>query len=211
MPVDASPAAARAALGLPPDAPLFLCPQSLFKIHPDNDALFARVLAAAPQAKLVVFEGRHPALTARWRARLAAACVRERVALDDRLVVLPQCSHADYLRINAACDAMLDTLHWSGGNTSLDALACRAADRHAARALHARPAERRDAASWPAPPSSSPPTTTTTSGSPRGWPRTAISARRSARRIVAGAARVFDDAAPTIALAGVLEALAREG
>jgi predicted O-linked N-acetylglucosamine transferase (SPINDLY family) len=38
--------------------------------------------------------------------------------------LLRQCSHADYLRVNAVCDAMLDTLHWSGGNTSLDALAC---------------------------------------------------------------------------------------
>jgi predicted O-linked N-acetylglucosamine transferase (SPINDLY family) len=38
--------------------------------------------------------------------------------------VLPQCSHADYLRLNTLCDAMLDTLRWSGGNTSLDAIAC---------------------------------------------------------------------------------------
>ncbi len=37
--------------------------------------------------------------------------------------MLPQCSHDDYLRINAVCDAMLDTPRWSGGNTSLDALA----------------------------------------------------------------------------------------
>ena len=37
--------------------------------------------------------------------------------------MLPQCGHDDYLRINAVCDAMLDTLRWSGGNTSLDALA----------------------------------------------------------------------------------------
>jgi CRISPR-associated protein Csy1 len=38
--------------------------------------------------------------------------------------MLPQCAHDDYLRINTLCDAMVDTLHWSGGNTSLDALAC---------------------------------------------------------------------------------------
>jgi CRISPR-associated protein Csy1 len=41
-----------------------------------------------------------------------------------RLIVLPPQPHDDYLRINLACDAMLDTLDWSGGNTSLDALAC---------------------------------------------------------------------------------------
>ena len=114
--------AVRSRIGLPEGVPLLLCPQSLFKIHPDNDALFARVLAAAPRARLVVFEGRHPALTAKYRARLARAFARTGVA-NERLIVLPQCGHDDYLRINAVCDAMLDTLRWSGGNTSLDALA----------------------------------------------------------------------------------------
>ncbi len=117
-------AVARSRLGLPDDAFLLLCPQSLFKIHPDNDPLFARVLAEIPQARLVLFEGRHPALTARYLARLDAALAREGVARDGRVQLLPQCGHDDYLRINGACDAMLDTLHWSGGNTSLDALAC---------------------------------------------------------------------------------------
>jgi protein O-GlcNAc transferase len=115
--------AARSRLGLPEGVPLLLCPQSLFKIHPDNDALFARVLAAAPDARLVVFEGRHPALTAKYRTRLAGALAREGLRVDARVIVLPQCSHDEYLRINAVCDAMLDTLRWSGGNTSLDALA----------------------------------------------------------------------------------------
>jgi CRISPR-associated protein Csy1 len=108
---------------LPEDAPLLLCPQSLFKIHPATDALLARVLAAAPAARLVVFEGRHPALTAKFRARVDAAFAREGVRAAERVIVLPQCGHDDYMRINAVCDAMLDTLRWSGGNTSLDALA----------------------------------------------------------------------------------------
>ncbi len=115
--------ATRASFGLPERVPLLLCPQSLFKIHPDSDALFARVLAAVPAARLVVFSGRHRALTAKYRARLAAACRREGVEVQARLIELPQCSHPDYLRINTVCDAMLDTLRWSGGNTSLDALA----------------------------------------------------------------------------------------
>ena len=116
--------ATRARFGLPDATPLWLCPQSLFKIHPDNDALFARALAAAPDARLVMFQGRHPALTAKFLARLRAACERENIVLAERAIVVPQCSHPDYLRINLVCDVMLDTLHWSGGNTSLDALAC---------------------------------------------------------------------------------------
>ena len=115
--------AGRARFGLPEGVPLFLCPQSLFKIHPDNDPLFARVLAAAPGARMVVFEGRHPALTAKYRARLGVALAAEGLRIDERLIVLPQCGHDEYLRINAACDAMLDTVRWSGGNTALDAVA----------------------------------------------------------------------------------------
>ncbi len=113
------PAVSRASLGLPEGVPLLLCPQSLFKIHPDNDALFARVLAAVPGAQLVFFAGRDPQITQRFVARLARSGI-----VGERWRVLPQCGHEDFLRINGACDVMLDTLHWSGGNTSLDALAC---------------------------------------------------------------------------------------
>jgi CRISPR-associated protein Csy1 len=116
--------ARREAFGLPEDATLLLCPQSLFKIHPDNDALFARVLAAAPRAHLALFEGRHSRWTATYLARLDRALELAGLARAGRVHVLPQCTHDDYLRINAVCDLMLDTLHWSGGNTSLDALAC---------------------------------------------------------------------------------------
>ncbi|HEY3582856.1 MAG TPA: hypothetical protein VGL90_00585, partial [Casimicrobiaceae bacterium] len=113
----------RALFGLPDDRALLLCPQSLFKVHPDNDALFAQVLAANPRASLVVFDGRHPNVTQRFLRRVGAVFDAHGVPRD-RLIVLPPYPHADFMRINLCCDAMLDTLHWSGGNTSLDALAC---------------------------------------------------------------------------------------
>ena len=76
-----------------------------------------------PAAQLVLFEGRHPKLTEKFRARLSVAFAREGLGVDDRVVFLRQCGHDDFLRVNAVCDAMLDTQRWSGGNTSLDALA----------------------------------------------------------------------------------------
>ena len=116
--------ATRADLDLPEDRVLLLCPQSLFKVHPDNDDLFAEVLAANPTATLVMFDGRHPRVTERFMQRITRAFDDHAVPVARQLVVLPAVPHDDYLRINGACDAMLDTLHWSGGNTSLDALAC---------------------------------------------------------------------------------------
>jgi CRISPR-associated protein Csy1 len=86
--------------------------------------LFARVLAANRDAVLVMFDGRHPNVTQRFIRRLTAAFERRDLSVKDRMIVLPALPHDDYLRVNLACDAMLDTLHWSGGNTTLDALAC---------------------------------------------------------------------------------------
>ena len=114
----------RERFSLPLDKVLLLCPQSLFKVHPDNDDLLAAVLAAARDATLVLFEGRHPLLTDRFMRRLERAFAARGLAIRERALVLPSLSHPDYLRVNKVCDAMLDTLHWSGGNTSLDALAC---------------------------------------------------------------------------------------
>jgi CRISPR-associated protein Csy1 len=114
----------RAGFGLPPDKTLYLFPQSLFKIHPDNDVLMARVLAGDPRGVVVLFEDRHPDLTARFLSRFDAALAAHGLDAETRRVVLPNLSHDDYLRVNRLCDLMLDSLYWSGGNTALDALAC---------------------------------------------------------------------------------------
>lgn len=197
--------ATRAALGLPDDVPLFLWPQSLFKLMPDDDALLARVLAAVPRARIVMFAGRHPALTRRYLARLDAACARAGVARAARVLVRPQCHHAEYQQVNAACTAMLDTLRWSGGNTSLDAIACGLP----VVTLPGRPMRARQSAAMLA-----------QAGVPELVARdaddyVAIAARLAedgafrgdcAARLDAGAARVFDDPAPLAAFADWLSA-----
>jgi predicted O-linked N-acetylglucosamine transferase (SPINDLY family) len=109
-------AASRAELGLPMHGPLLLVPQSLFKLHPHNDALYAGLLERVPQAQLLLFDDRPSWRTAMER-RLQCAGVPMQ-----RLHWLPTGSRARYLQINAACDLMLDSRHFSGGNASLDAL-----------------------------------------------------------------------------------------
>lgn len=113
----------RADFSLPEGKTLYLCPQSLFKIHPDNDVLLARILEGDPNGVVVLFAGRHPNITNTLFARLALALRARGVDPLGRGVILPSMSHDDYLRVNILCDVMLDTLHWSGGNTTLDALA----------------------------------------------------------------------------------------
>lgn len=116
--------ARRTDFALPEDKTLYLCPQSLFKIHPDNDALLANILERDPNSVIVLFAGRHPNITNAFFARLAQALRARGLEPQGRGIILPSMAHDDYLRVNMLCDVMLDTLHWSGGNTTLDALAC---------------------------------------------------------------------------------------
>ena len=114
----------RADFGLPEDRTLYLVPQSLFKIHPDNDELIARVIAGDPKGTAVLFASNHDPVTQALGVRLGAAFKRHRLDIHERaMFLMPNLQHASYLRLNQLCDVMLDTLHWSGGNTSLDALA----------------------------------------------------------------------------------------
>jgi CRISPR-associated protein Csy1 len=80
-------------------------------------------MAADPKGVLVMFAGQNDGVTQRFIARLSAAFAEQGLAPQGRVKLLPFVTHDDYKRINALCDVMLDTLHWSGGNTSLDALA----------------------------------------------------------------------------------------
>ena len=111
--------------GLPEGKTLYLLPQSLFKIHPDNDELVAEVLHRDPERRA----GRFRLAPRRADQRLCAPARREPAQARPRprraraSSSCPSFRTRAYLRLNELCDVMLDTLHWSGGNTSLDALA----------------------------------------------------------------------------------------
>lgn len=114
----------REQLNLPGTGTLYLVPQSLYKIHPDNDAILAEVLRLDPTGTLIMFAtDRHKVATTVFVQRLQNALREAGVAPEGRVRMLPQTSHEHYLAINQHCSVMLDTLHWSGGNTTLDALA----------------------------------------------------------------------------------------
>jgi predicted O-linked N-acetylglucosamine transferase (SPINDLY family) len=114
------PPRARADLGLPGRGALYVCPQSLFKIHPDFDRALVEILARDPEGTLVLVNTQDRAVADRLRARVAAVA-----GLDpgDRLRFLGPLAQGDFLSLLSLADAMLDPFHYSGGNTSLEAFA----------------------------------------------------------------------------------------
>jgi len=109
----------RAALGLPADRPVYLCPQNLFKVHPDMDDLIGAILRRDTRGVVVLVQGRvgnwTRLLRERWRSTLAD--------VQDRIVFVRRMPAADYLNLIALADVMLDTVHFNGMNTSLEAFA----------------------------------------------------------------------------------------
>lgn len=109
----------REAFGLPIDAHIYLCPQTLFKLHPDFDHILAGILRADPDGQIVLIEGHVPGWTGLLRKRF------ERVMPDvaDRIVFIPQQKGGDFLNLFVVADVILDTLYFNGMNTSLEGFA----------------------------------------------------------------------------------------
>ena len=112
-------AKSRAAFGLSDDRPLYLCPQNLFKVHPDMDDLIAAILRRDQNGVVAFVEGR----VRGWSRLLRARWQRKLGRLQDRIVFVPRMREDDYLNLIALADVMLDTAHFNGMNTSLEAFA----------------------------------------------------------------------------------------
>ncbi|HWG43727.1 MAG TPA: tetratricopeptide repeat protein [Gemmataceae bacterium] len=110
---------ARSYFGLAQDDHLYLCPQSLFKLHPELDRLFDGILRADPLGRIVLIAGHQDYWIELLMKRLRGV-LGERT---DRVVVLPRQSPEDFLSLLALADAVLDPIHFGGGNTAYEAFA----------------------------------------------------------------------------------------
>jgi protein O-GlcNAc transferase len=116
-------AAKRARFGLDPLAPVFWSGQALYKYLPQYDVVFPRI-AARLGACQFVFIGfaKSQAVTEAFRARLEAAFAAAGLDAARHVVILPPMSQRDYLQAVGTADAILDTIGWSGGRSTLDCL-----------------------------------------------------------------------------------------
>jgi predicted O-linked N-acetylglucosamine transferase (SPINDLY family) len=109
----------REQFGFSADDHVYLCPQTLFKFHPDFDPLLAEILRRDPRGRLALIEGR----TANWTRQLQARFARTMPDIVDRIRWMPALPNEDFLQLLAASDVMLDPPHFGGGNTSYEAFA----------------------------------------------------------------------------------------
>jgi hypothetical protein len=117
---DYAPTGARFAdHGVPPDRHVYLCSQTLIKLHPDFDAALAGILRRDARAVVVLIEG----LVPEWRAALERRFARTLTDVAARIAWIPQQSTADYLSLLREAHVVLDTFHFGGGISCMDTFA----------------------------------------------------------------------------------------
>ena len=124
-PPDLSPTVLnRADLGLRADAVVYWCAQSLYKYLPQFDDVFARIAKDVGNCQFVFIEYPGSAnVNGLFRSRLASAFAAHGLNSADCCVILPRLDRSRFVAAIGLCDAVLDSIGWSGGNSTLEGLA----------------------------------------------------------------------------------------
>src|SRR5215467_3961503 len=103
-----------------PSACVYWCGQSLFKYLPQHDPVFPRIAREAGDCQFVFVES--PGVTDLFRVRLERAFGQYGLRAEDYCLFLPRLEQGRFLAATGLSDVFLDSIGWSGGNTTLDAL-----------------------------------------------------------------------------------------
>ncbi|MCP4367802.1 MAG: tetratricopeptide repeat protein [Deltaproteobacteria bacterium] len=104
---------------LPEDCNLYVCPQTLFKFHPDFDEVLGSILRRDPHGLLILFETRQGRLAKLVKNRF----MHTFPDVFDRVRFMPRMPKNKYFSFLQVADILLDTPHFTGGYTSLLAFA----------------------------------------------------------------------------------------
>jgi predicted O-linked N-acetylglucosamine transferase (SPINDLY family) len=111
-------------LKLPDDRFLYLSTQSIFKYLPQHDDIYPRIAKAVPHACFVFLANESESATAKFRLRLKNAFAEFGLVADQYYLISKRLNFKDFLSLNMVSDVLLDSLEWSGGKTTLEALTC---------------------------------------------------------------------------------------
>jgi predicted O-linked N-acetylglucosamine transferase (SPINDLY family) len=106
------------------EAILYISCQSLFKYLPQYDYIFAAIAQQVPESQFAFLSHYSNFITEKFRQRLKRAFATLNLNSEDYCVIVPRQDWVGYASLNLVSDIYLDTLSWSGGNTTLEAIAC---------------------------------------------------------------------------------------
>jgi len=113
----------REKLGIAPDRIVYLCCQNISKYLPQNDGLFIDILRAVPAGVLVFVRSGKPSVDSRFEGRLRDLFKVSGLPFESHVTFVAPLSQSEFPSLGAISDVYLDSLEWSGCNTTLETLA----------------------------------------------------------------------------------------
>ncbi|MEC9464950.1 MAG: tetratricopeptide repeat protein [Myxococcota bacterium] len=99
----------------------FVCLQSLYKLLPQFDDVFAQILERVPDSELCFIVETSARVTSVFSARLSAAMQARGLDFSERVVMLPRMSQEAFYGLASSATVILDSFFWSGNNSSMEA------------------------------------------------------------------------------------------
>ena len=107
-------------LKLPENVRLYGCPQTLFKLHPDFDAILAKILVRDPKGYIVLIGGKGKIKY--WSEALKKRWTKSFSILNERVLFTKNLSLLEYISLCNCTDVLLDPFYFGGGNSILEAM-----------------------------------------------------------------------------------------
>jgi protein O-GlcNAc transferase len=114
----------RKTFGLRPEATLYLCAHSVFTHLPQYDDVYPRIAQKVIDCQFLFIADKSKHITKQLQLRLNQSFNKFNLYAEKYLVFLPFLDASRYHAINCLSDVRLDTIGWSGCNSTFEALAC---------------------------------------------------------------------------------------
>ena len=112
----------RGGMNLPSDRVIVLSCQTLSKYRPEHDFVWADIAQQCPEALICFIVHPSAVVTEAFGVRLARLFEARSMRLADHVRFLPRLSEGAYHDLNRMSDVYLDSIGWSGGNTTIEAI-----------------------------------------------------------------------------------------
>ena len=101
---------------------IFFNLQNLFKLLPQHDHIYMDIIKKQPHCIFWFMQGRNDSITSAFKIRISKAFQNYNISFNKYFIFHPRCTPDEFLELIAQSDIILDSLNWSGCNTSLDAI-----------------------------------------------------------------------------------------
>ena len=101
---------------------VFLNLQSLFKLLPQDDHIYLEILNKLPNSCFWFIQGRNHSITSVFKERISKLFQNKGLSFEKYFFFHPRSQHNEFLGFIEQSDIILDSINWSGCNSSLEAI-----------------------------------------------------------------------------------------